>query len=82
MTRAHQKFILEREPHKLEERFALSNRESVGAIHPVSVLDGSGVGTTLSGILSFQTILSLIFQNARVLSHCQGHSSPRCSRGS
>ena len=46
MTRAHQNFILERKPHKLEERFALSNRESVGAIHPVSVLDGSGVGTT------------------------------------
>jgi len=46
MTRAHQNFILECEPHQLEERFALSNRESVGAIHPMPVLDGSGVGAT------------------------------------
>jgi len=46
MTRTHQNFILEREPHQLEERFALSNRESVGAIHPMPILDGSSVGAT------------------------------------
>jgi len=35
MARTHQNFILEREPHQLKERFALLNRENVGAIHPL-----------------------------------------------
>ena len=64
MSRAHQNFILEREPHQLEERFALSNRESVGAIHPVPVLNGSGVGTTfMRDTLHSSTLLASRINN-------------------
>ena len=46
MTRTYQNFILEREPHQLEERLALSNRESVGAIYSLPVLDSSAIDVT------------------------------------
>jgi hypothetical protein len=52
-ARAYQNFILEGEPHQLQQGLALSNRENVGTIYPLPVLDSTGVGASfVRGLLT------------------------------
>ena len=41
-----QNFVLEREPHQMQQGLALSRRENVGTIYPLPILNSSTVGAT------------------------------------